>query len=194
MMCKKIVELHDFTFEWCTKTQTSDFQIWKKFKVSVDQIVSNCSTFKSFLANMSGSNVNQVQTNLPSSTVVPAQGVQAQGIQAQPTGILLGKSSQELEIDLDKKIKKIDVDTYKFNFDGNHSFKAICDISKDHKMLLNHPCNEAYIIGKWQKIQWKLIVNFSAYIIFLLCLTILVILSYWKLLPNGKRFKKAHDY
>ena len=167
---------------------------------------------------MSGSNVNQVQTNLPSPTVVsppvasnlpsstvvppqgvpaqgvPAQGVQAQGIQAQPTGILLGKSSQELEIDLDKKIKKIDVDTYKFNFDGNHSFKAICDISKDHKMLLNHPCNEAYIIGKWQKIQWKLIVNFSAYIIFLLCLTILVILSYWKLLPNGKRFKKAHDY
>ena len=136
---------------------------------------------------MTGSNVNQVQTNLPSSTVV------LPSVAPQPTGILLGKSSQELENELDEKIEKIDDDTYKFKFDQNNSFETICDIAKDHKTLLNHPCNEAYIIGKWRKIQWKLILNFLAYIVFLLCLTILVKWSYWKLLPNGKRFKKAHD-
>ena len=109
------------------------------------------------------------------------------------TGILLGKSTQVLEYDLDKKIEKLDDDTYKFKFDQNHSFKTISDIAKDHKQLLNHPCNEAYIIGKRWKIRWILFVNLFIYLVFLWSLTALVKLSYWKLLPNGKKFKKAHD-
>ena len=102
----------------------------------------------------------------------------------------LSKSSQEVEEDLDKKIKRVDANTYEFNFEY-HDLERIAIICKDHKHLLNHPVNEAYILPQWRKIRWKLRVNLGIYIVFLWLLTILVQISYWKLLPNGKRCIKA---
>ena len=98
------------------------------------------------------------------------------------------KTCQEVEDHLDKKIKRVDVDTYKFNFGKDHDFGKISEIAKNHKHLLNHPVNEAYILTKWGKIRWKLRMNFGIYLVFLWSLTILVQMSYWKLLPNGKKF------
>jgi hypothetical protein len=102
---------------------------------------------------------------------------------------MTSKSSKEVEEGLDKRITKVG-NTYKFNFEG-HDFEKISKIGKDHKHLLNHPVNEAYILPKWRKIRWILRANLWIYIAFLSLLTIFVQISYWKLLPNGKRCNKA---
>ena len=69
---------------------------------------------------------------------------------------LQGKSSKEVESGLDKKIVRLNDDSYQFNFDNDHDLTTICDIAEDHKQLLNHPLNEAYILPMWNKIRGKL--------------------------------------
>ena len=105
---------------------------------------------------------------------------------------LQGKSSKEVESGLDKKIVRLNDDSYQFNFDNDHDLTTIGDIAEDHKQLLNHPLNEAYILPMWNKIRGKLRLNCFFYFLFLCCLTFLVHLSYLNLLPNGKIFKKFY--
>ena len=105
---------------------------------------------------------------------------------------LQGKSSQEVENGLDKKVVRLNEDSYQFNFDNDHDLSTICEIAEDHKQLLNHPTNEAYILPKWNKIRWKIRLNFYMYLMFAWFLTLLVHMSYSNLLPNGKIFKKSY--